>query len=48
MAVMGVEDDNGRLAGFLSTVLKGLADAEGEDEVRKVKVWIELGTGGRS
>ncbi len=37
MARVGVEDDNGRLAGFLSTVLKGLADVEGEDQVRKVK-----------
>lgn len=31
------EGDSGRLAGFLSSVLKGLADAEVEDQVRKVK-----------
>lgn len=31
------EEDSGRLAGFLSSVLKGLADAEVEDQVRQVK-----------
>lgn len=40
VASMGVEDDSGRLAGFLSTVLKGLTDAGGEDEVSKVQGWM--------
>lgn len=41
----GAEDESGRLAGFLSTVLKGLVDAEDKDKVRDAWVirWVTTG-----